>query len=338
MSIPFETFQRGLMTGTQLGTQMRERRNSREIGGMMSSGNVQGARDAAYGQGDLRTGQALEGQLQQQATQQRGAQLTGALREGNYDQALSFAQSPEELAQVTEFRNTASEAEKAAAVQRAEQMAMVVGEVMSLPPDQQFAAAQQAAQRMGMDPAAITPDMVTPQALETMRMQALGLKDYLAAEDREARRRQPVSTPYGIIWPEGTTAGQMGGGGGAPEYVDSLPPGVRPRPNQPSAAPAAVGGERSQTPRVAFRSSNEARQSVSRLVPGVSVTNADRTPADTARLRRQGYNPSDTSFHLSGRALDLTPPPGMTMRQLEAKMRDAGFRVLNEGHHIHVSW
>jgi hypothetical protein len=28
----------------------------------------------------------------------------------------------------------------------------------------------------------------------------------------------------------------------------------------------------------------------------------------------------------------------MTMRQLEAKMRQAGFRVLNEGHHVHVSW
>jgi uncharacterized protein YcbK (DUF882 family) len=74
------------------------------------------------------------------------------------------------------------------------------------------------------------------------------------------------------------------------------------------------------------------------MIPGVTVTNADRTPADTARIRRQGYNPSETSFHLQGQALDLTPPPGMTMRQLEAKMRQAGFRVLNEGHHVHVSW
>ncbi len=74
------------------------------------------------------------------------------------------------------------------------------------------------------------------------------------------------------------------------------------------------------------------------MVPGVNVTNADRTPDDTARLRRQGYNPSDTSFHLQGQALDLVPPRGMSMAQLEAKMRQAGFRVLNERNHIHVSW
>lgn len=146
-------------------------------------------------------------------------------------------------------------------------------------------------------------------------------------------------TPYGLIPPAGwqPPAGQQPQGQSQGEIVRELPPGVVPF-NQPPAAPAAAGGERSQTPRVSFRSSGEARQVVSQMVPGVTVTNADRTPADTARIRAQGYRPSNTSFHLRGQALDLTPPRGMTMAQLEAKMRQAGFRVLNEGHHIHVSW
>lgn len=149
-------------------------------------------------------------------------------------------------------------------------------------------------------------------------------------------------TPYGMIPPAGwqPPAGQQPQG--QPRSLGSTVPqgwsAQPPRPNQPPAAPAAVGGERSQTPRVSFRSSGEARQTVSQMVPGVRVTNADRTPADTARIRAQGYKPSNTSFHLRGQALDLVPPAGMSMGELEAKMRQAGFRVLNEGHHVHVSW
>lgn len=189
-STPWRMGQEGLMTGVQIGTRMRERREAREVGGLMSSGNVQGARDAAYQQGDLRTGQHLDGQVTQRATAERGLQLTGMLREGDYAGAEGLAQTPQELQQLTEFRNTASEAEKAAAVQRSEQLATVVGSIMTLPPEQQFAAAQQAAARMGMDPNAITPDMVTPQALEGMRMQAMGLAAYLQHQDRETDNRR----------------------------------------------------------------------------------------------------------------------------------------------------
>lgn len=339
MSTPFDSFQQGLMTGGQIGGQLRERRNARQIGGMLQSGDMTGARNTAFGQGDLRTGLALDGQVREQASAERGQQLTGALAEGNFDQALSFAQTPQELQAITEFRDSASEAERTAAVQRSEQLAMVVGSIMSLPPEQQFAAAQQAAQRMGMDPNSITPEMVTPQALDAMRMQALGLKDYLEfkQDERDASMPRYVPALGGFIMPPGAspTTGQQ------PQSLGStLPPGwtPQPRPNQPPSAPAAGGGERSQQPRISFQSSGEARQAVAQMVPGVRVTNADRTPADTARIRRQGYNPSETSFHLKGQALDLTPPAGMSMAQLEAKMRQAGFRVLNEGHHIHVSW
>lgn len=44
------------------------------------------------------------------------------------------------------------------------------------------------------------------------------------------------------------------------------------------------------------------------------------------------------SDHLKGDAVDFTPPPGMSMRELEAQAREffPGMYVLNEGDHVHV--
>lgn len=194
-STPWQMGQQGLMTGIQLGTRMREQRNARELGGLMSSGDIPGARNLAYTQGDLRTGQALDGQVQQQAEQQRGQNIVGALKNNDYAGAMNFANSPQELAQIEQFKASATEAELAAAAQRSEQMAMVVGSIQSLPPEQQLQAAQTAAAQFGLDPQSITPDMVTPQALERLRMQSLGLKDYLMIQDRTAdnERQQQVA-------------------------------------------------------------------------------------------------------------------------------------------------
>lgn len=336
MSNPWDSFQQGMMTGQQLGTGLRERRNSREVGGLMASGNVAGARAAAYQQGDLRTGQHLDGQVREQGERERGTQITGALRGGDFGAAAEFANTPQELAAIEAFRSNASETERAQAARRFGTVAMAIESVQNLPPDQQGAAAQEAARSLGLDPSQLPPDTWTPQGLERARMQALGYAEYLEfrQDQRDAMSPRYVPALGGFIMPPGSPQAPQG------ESFDALPPGatIRPRPNQPSPAPAAGGGERSQTPRVSFQSSGEARQAVSQLVPGIRVTNADRTPADTARIRRQGYNPSETSFHLQGQALDLAPPPGMSMGELEAKMRQAGFRVLNEGHHIHVSW
>lgn len=177
-----------------MGSEFRAARNARQLGGLMASGDVAGARNAAYGQGDLRTGQAFDGQARDAAERQRGTDITAALRGGEYDQAASFAQSPEELAQVSQFRDSATEQERTEAASRAGQMAAVVGSIQSLPADQQYAAAQQAAQHMGMDPASITPDMVTPEALERLRVQSMGLAAYLQFQDREADNRRQQAT------------------------------------------------------------------------------------------------------------------------------------------------
>lgn len=332
-STPWQMGQQGLMTGIQLGTLMREQRNARELGGLMSSGNIEGARNLAYTQGDLQTGQALDGRVQQQADQQRGRNIVGALKTNDYAGALDFANSPEELQAIQQFRDSASEQDRLAAAQRSEQLAMVVGSIQSLPPDQQFAAAQAAAAQFGLDPQSITPDMVTPQALERMRMQSLGLKDYLTYQQKERDALRPIIGNGFISLPPGS---QVPNGGGQPQTLgSSLPPGwtPQPRPNSGSSAPASGGSERSQTPRVSFQSSNEARTAVQQLFPGVRITSGRRSPQENARV-----GGARTSFHLQDRALDLVPPPGMTMAQLADQARRNGFRALNEGDHIHISW
>lgn len=183
---PTEGFQRGLMTGAQLGGRMRENRNAREIGGMLQSGDTEGAAKYAYGQGDLRTGQAINTMARQEAERERGSQIVGALRGGNYDQAMTFASSPEELQAITQFRENATEQELAEAATHAGRLVSVLESIQSLPPEQHFEAAQRFAPMFGLDPARLTPDMVTPQVLEGYRIQALGLKDYLTYRDRQA--------------------------------------------------------------------------------------------------------------------------------------------------------
>jgi hypothetical protein len=333
MSIPFDGFQQGLMTGQQFGAGLRQRRNARELGGLMSSGNLEGARAAAYGQGDLQAGQALDGQVREQAQAQRSQQLTGALRSGDYAGASNFAQTPQELAAIETFRNNASEAERSQAAARSAQMAELGQAVRALPPEQRLARAQQLAQQYGIDPAQITPDAVTDEALESFTIRALGLKDYLEyqQDQRDAISPRYVPALGGFIMPPGSPGMPQG----QPETLNALPQGarIRPRPNQPSPATAAGGGERGQPVSVSFRSSQEAQAAITQLVPGVRVTSGARSPADNRRV-----GGASGSFHLQDRARDLVPPAGMSMAQLEAKMRQAGFRALNEGDHIHVSW
>lgn len=181
-----QAFQQGLMTGAQLGGRMRQSRLDREIGGLMSGGDYSGAANAAFAGGDLRAGQALNQYGQQQAQVERQGQITQALQSGDYDGATTFASSPEELAQIAQFRANATQQEREEAAHQAGQMAAVIQSIQSLPPEQQFAAVQQYAPQFGIDPSRLTPESISPQMLEAYRVQALGLKDYLAHQDRLA--------------------------------------------------------------------------------------------------------------------------------------------------------
>lgn len=316
-----------------------DQRTRNQAGRAYAAGDVEGATNAFAMGGMMPEATQMRTQQRADEQRQRSGRMTDALRGGDYEGAQAFAQTPDELQALQAFKQNASEQEIAAATRRAGQFAAIGQGLRGIPDlNERLRQARNLAPQHGIDPNEITLEMVDDAALDSFIMRSMGTVEFFKYQDREAdNQRWQIVPGVGAIPPVGYRPPAQGDSA-APEYVDQLPQGVRPRPNQAPSAPAAGGAERSQTPRVSFRSSDEARQNVTRLVPGVTVTNADRTPADTARLRRQGYNPSDTSFHLQGQALDLVPPRGMSMAQLETKMRQAGFRVLNEGNHIHVSW
>lgn len=301
-----------------------------QAGRAYAGGDVTGATNALAQGGMLGEAAVMRTHQRTEETRARAGQTAEALRAGNYDGARAFAQSPEELAAIDTFKSNATEAETAAAAAQAGKIAAVATAVMNLPPQEQRAAALQYAQQFGIDPAKI-PEQITPGWLEGIRVQALGLEEYLKYQDREADNRRPMVTPFGILGPVGDAAPAQ------PQSLGStIPPGwsaAPPRPNQPPSAPAAGGGERSQPVSVSFRSSQEAQSAITGLVPGVRVTSGARSATDNKRV-----GGAQGSFHLQDRARDLVPPAGMTMAQLASKMRQAGFRVLNEGDHVHVSW
>jgi hypothetical protein len=310
-----------------------DQRTRNQAGRAYAAGDMEGATNALASGGMLEQAGAMRTQLRADEGRTRGANITGALRSGDFSGARSFAQSPEELAGIQTFMQNASTQEVAQAQRRAGNFVSVLTSIGSIQdPAQRLAAARQQAPMFGLDPNTITADQVSPEFLEAQRMQALGLVEYLNQQREQEKMERPMFSPFGVYMPRGTTPNQMGVGE-QPEYVDRLPPGVRPRPNQPSSAPAVGGGERNQPVGVSFRSSQEADSVIANLIPGVRVTSGARSPADNRRVGGVA-----NSFHLQDRARDLVPPAGMTVGQLAAKLQQAGFRTLNEGNHVHVSW
>lgn len=68
-------------------------------------------------------------------------------------------------------------------------------------------------------------------------------------------------------------------------------------------------------------------------IPGERVTSTKRSPEHN---RRVGGVPN--SFHLSGRARDSIPPPGMSMDAYAEILRrqNPHLEVINEGNHVHM--
>jgi len=146
------------------------------------------------------------------------------------------------------------------------------------------------------------------------------------------RRQELQVLPNGIVVGPPELLRQLGyGAGGAAASDDEWD--YSGNPSQPGGGQPRPGSERSQTPTVQFSDHNAARAAIAQLVPGVTFTSGPRSQADNARV-----NGARGSFHLQARAWDLVPPRGMSMAQLAQQMRGAGFRVLDEGDHVHVSW
>ena len=154
------------------------------------------------------------------------------------------------MAQITAFRDRATAAEKAQAAEKAGQMAAVLGAIQSLPPEQQLAAAQEYAPRFGIDPAGLTAETLTPQALEAYRIQAIGLKDYLSHQDRRednARQDRVAEAQIAATRSLGTQREASANAANArAAKTRSAPSGGRSggRQSAPSAAPAARPWER----------------------------------------------------------------------------------------------
>lgn len=322
MSEAFERARNGLM---QVGEQRRAYRADQETratnqaaGNALQAGDYGAASNALFAGGNLQGGMAVQ-------SAQRGAQT--ADRE---QQRSAIAAAVTGLLHVPE----------------AERGAMLQSRIAPL------------FQQLGMGEylSQITPQDLTDQSLRGLaasmggetqnapsgyRWGQGGRQEFIPGGPEDPANQRPIVTPYGIMMPPGAALPDTGGQGasqGQPQSLGStIPPGwsaAPPRPNQPSSArPAAGGGERGQPVSVSFQSSRDAQAAITSLVPGVRVTSGARSQADNRRV-----GGADGSFHLQDRARDLVPPAGMSMAQLAGKMRQAGFRVLDEGDHVHVSW
>jgi hypothetical protein len=313
-------FNEGLMTGASLGRGVYGAQQNRRVGGMLSSGDYTGAAQTAYATGDLQGGQAITTLGRAEDARTRSQNITGALKTGDYTGAMNFASSPEELAAITEYRDSASEAERADAAQRATSLASVIQSIQSLPPEQQLDAARRVAPQFGVDPNTITPESL--QQLDALRLQALGLKDFLEFQQDERAAQRPIIGNGFISLPPGSQVP------GQPQSLGAqLPPGWVPEnPNQPASG----------QPVRAFNTESEAEAAIRRFAPNARVTSRRRSPGHN---RRVGGAPN--SYHVHGRALDLVPGPGQSMADLYASLQGSGIRfreLLNEGDHVHVAW
>ena len=68
-------------------------------------------------------------------------------------------------------------------------------------------------------------------------------------------------------------------------------------------------------------------------ISGERVTSTFRTAAHNKRV-----GGVSNSYHLTGRARDSVPPPGMSMAEYAARLRasNPGYDVINEGDHVHI--
>lgn len=68
-------------------------------------------------------------------------------------------------------------------------------------------------------------------------------------------------------------------------------------------------------------------------IAGERVTSTRRTAA-----RNMAVGGVENSFHLSGRARDSVPPPGMSMAAYHARLKalNPHLDVINEGDHVHM--
>lgn len=100
------------------------------------------------------------------------------------------------------------------------------------------------------------------------------------------------------------------------------------RRSRASAQPKAGG--------VATLTEAQARQVVSEVLPGAIITSGRRS-----RTKNKAVGGAERSYHLSGQALDMVPPKGVSIQDFRARLEARGIDVaelLDEGDHWHLAW
>lgn len=294
-----------------------DQRTQNRAGRAYAAGDMGGVSNALASGGQVQNAQAFDrGQQQQQVAM-------SAEQRAQAEQRATILQRG-----VRALQGVPAEQRNQAFKQMAPQLASILG------PDviQQLGQADMSDQALSAFDASLGGeiDRISPG----YRAKADGSWEPIPGGPADPANARPIVTPYGIMMPPGSQMPNIGGQAPAqPQSLGSaIPPGWSTSPPNPNQ-PARGQPERAQQSSVSFRSTDDARQAIAQMVPGVTFTSGQRSVADNQRV---GGVP--TSNHLRGRAWDLVPPAGMSMAQLEQKMRSQGFRALNENDHIHVSW
>lgn len=129
--------------------------------------------------------------------------------------------------------------------------------------------------------------------------------------------------------------------------VQAIDPGASSLAPDAAAAPA---GDAQATPaatprpRPAYRTAAEVTALVREIAPGAIITQTSRSRSSTLGQA----NP--TSYHLSGRAIDMAPVPGMTFEQMRSQLQARGLNIVeaidevahpsrhSTGPHWHFAW
>ena len=166
-------------------------------------------------------------------------------------------------------------------------------------------------------------------------------------QDRYSPEQTAVSAALGAVIPAGAEAVRRGiktafpkGGrpvmtrdAGVPTaYIGWEPPEAAPRPNR--AAPGAGRpADQTLTPTL---DEPGARAVIKEAFPDAVITSGKRTPERNAQV-----GGADTSWHLSGEALDFVPPKGMTLAGFRSFLEGKGLPIrelFDEGDHFHWAW
>lgn len=211
----FEAGQRGAMT-------RRKQQAAQQIGGLMASGDYEGAAAAAYGAGDYATGSQIEQAGAGRAAAARKATYGRQFAEGKGSDAVKSAYGAGDFeigGDLQKAIDSAGEREKAFMKEKADRIAAIVAPLGDIPETDMAARkayiATHAAELMSAGYTAEQLDTFEPTNvnLAPIYSQALGLKDYLTQQDRlrddaRAERQIGESERHNRV-SEGVSAGSL---------------------------------------------------------------------------------------------------------------------------------